>query len=80
MNLKTCRRIISVLYILCFVLVMASVFVENHMFKMGLLGAGLAMVAIIVVMRDKFWRCPKCGAMLPKGLKSHCTRCSWKFQ
>ncbi len=80
MNLKTCRRIIRVLYILCFVLVLASVFVQNHILKMGLLGAGLALVAVIAVMRDKFWRCPKCGAMLPKGFKTRCTKCNWKFQ
>lgn len=80
MDLKICRRIISVLYILCFVFVMASVFMQSHILKMGFLGAGLALVAIIVAMRDKFWRCPKCGAMLPKGLKTHCTKCNWKFQ
>ena len=29
--------------------------------------------------RDKFWRCPKCGKMLPKGGKVRCQSCGWEM-
>lgn len=34
---------------------------------------------MVAMVRDKFWRCPKCGKMLPKGGKVRCQSCGWEM-
>ena len=41
--------------------------------------AALALALMVAMVRDKFWRCPKCGKMLPKGGKIRCQSCGWEM-
>lgn len=52
---------------------------DNQILRMGLLGAALALALMVAMVRDKFWRCPKCGKMLPKGGKVRCQSCGWEM-
>ena len=70
MDLKTCRLITRVLYAACFILILLSLTQEREPIRMGILGVALALAIMITVFRYKFWRCPKCGKMLPKSGKT----------
>ena len=39
----------------------------------------IALPLMVAMVRDKFWRCPKCGKMLPKGGKVRCQSCGWEM-
>ena len=39
----------------------------------------LALALMVAMVRDKFWRCPKCGKMLPKGGKVRCQSGGWEM-
>ena len=45
----------------------------------AVIGAALALALMVAMVRDKFWRCPKCGKMLPKGGKVRCQSCGWEM-
>ena len=79
MDLKTCRLITRVLYAACFILILLSLTQERDPIRMGTLGVALALAIMITVFRYKFWRCPKCGKMLPKSGKIRCESCGWEI-
>lgn len=79
MDLRTCRWITRLLYVACLVLALIAISLQNQFLRMGLLGAALALALMVAVVRDKFWRCPKCGKMLPKGGKVRCEGCGWEM-
>lgn len=79
MDLKTCRLITRVLYAACFILILLSLTQEREPIRMGILGVALALAVMITVFRYKFWRCPKCGKMLPKSGKIRCESCGWEI-
>lgn len=79
MDLKTCRFWTRILYVICIALILIALTIEGQMLRMGLLGAALALVIILTVLRDKFWRCPQCGGMLPKSGRVRCEACGWEM-
>ncbi|MDD7652366.1 MAG: hypothetical protein SOY32_04390 [Candidatus Faecousia sp.] len=78
MSLNACRRICGILTAVAVILVVASLLLENNMLKMGLLGAALALILVSAVLRNRFWRCPKCGRVLSKSGPIHCSFCNWE--
>ncbi|MFR8334112.1 MAG: hypothetical protein ACLU9S_18530 [Oscillospiraceae bacterium] len=52
---------------------------DNQILRMGLLALPLALALMVAMVRDKLWRCPKCGKMLPKGGKVRCQSCGWEM-
>ena len=79
MDLKTCRKVSGILYVICLFFAIGSFVVPNEWVQMGLLGAALAVVLIVTLLRAKFWRCPKCGHILPKGRRIRCDYCKWEM-
>lgn len=79
MDLKTCRKTTNILYLLCLALFICALMVGNRSIQMGILGGAMAMALMITILRVKFWRCPKCKHMLPKGRKIRCEECGWEF-
>lgn len=79
MDLKTCRWMTRLLYVGCLALTIIALPLDNQILRMGLLGAALALALMVAMVRDKFWRCPKCGKMLPKGGKVRCQSCGWEM-
>ena len=61
MDLKTCRWMTRLLYVGCLALAIIALPLDNQILRMGLLGAALALALMVAMVRDKFWRCPKCG-------------------
>lgn len=75
MDLKVCQWMNRVLYALCILLALWAL-LDGGGAMYPLLGAALAVLAIQSMIRYKFWRCPKCGAMLSKrGFR--CESCGW---
>ena len=69
MDLKTCRWMTRLLYVGCLALAIIALPLDNQILRMGLLGAALALALMVAMVRDKFWRCPKCGKCSPKGAR-----------
>lgn len=80
MDLKTCRMATRLLYVACVALILIALTMEDQKLRMGLLGAALALVIILTMVRDKFWRCPQCGKMLPKSGRARCENCGWELR
>lgn len=74
MKLKAYRMLMSVMYILMILLAVAGAWMGRYI----LLGVAAALLVIHTVFRYKFWRCPKCGALLAKGGAIHCNECHWE--
>ena len=73
MKLKTYKMILQTMYILMILLTLATALTGELL----LLGLALVLVVVYAVFRYKFWRCPKCGALLARGAGIHCSECHW---
>lgn len=79
MNLKKCQTILNITYILGFGLVIAAFFAPKGQPFWLTMGAAAAVLLGQTAFRFKFWRCPKCGAMLGKGKAPSCPNCRWTW-
>ena len=77
MDLRTCKTVTRILYVACIALLMAAVAYKAGTVFYCLLGAAMAVAVVLIVFRLKFWRCPKCGAVLPKSGAVRCQQCGW---
>ncbi len=73
MKFKTYKMIMQAMYVLMLLLTFVVVLTGEFLF----LGLALALVVVYAVFRYKFWRCPKCGALLARGSGIHCNECHW---
>ena len=79
MDLKTCRTIIRVIYVVCIILILGALLLGGGTLFYILMGAAMALALFVGVFRMKFWRCPKCGAMLPDSGSIRCQQCHWSL-
>ena len=79
MDLKTCRWMTRLLYVGCLALAIIALPLDNQILRMGLLGAALALALMVAMVRDKFWRCPKCRKNLGPLYVKYCPNCGEKL-
>lgn len=79
MDLRTCQKIMRLMYALSLAIVFFAVFTTEQTMRYVLLGCALAMGIIYSLFRFHFWRCPKCGAVLDRGNCIHCSECNWEL-
>lgn len=78
MNLKTCKTVTRMLYVVCIVLVLCAFTAGvGTTLYYGSLGAAIAAALTLGIFRVKFWRCPRCKAMLPNSGPIRCANCKW---
>ncbi len=79
MDLKKCKMLLNAAYVLGLGLVVAAFLAPEGQPFWLTLGAAAAVLLAQTVFRYKFWRCPKCGAMLGKGSTPSCPNCHWTW-
>lgn len=75
MSLKLYRTVAAVLYVVSCVLVVLALLAENMETLCWILA--IAVILVSAGIKARYWRCPKCKAMLPNGpVPKQCPNCN----
>lgn len=70
MDLKKTKRILSLLFTLIIVFLFLGPWISPFLYILSFI---LTVVYVYIYM--KFWRCPRCGKLLGRGITTRCFHC-----